>query len=180
MVRDGAVDARVDVAHPKMALTSRKCNRRESAAQWRARWVTIEGMATQHLLAESDEDFEDFPCDVLAENCPSRAALEHIAGRWGSLVLVALRKGPTRFNELRRRVSGVSEKMLAQSLHALERDGIVVREVHSTIPPRVEYSLTPLGEQTADKLWELVAFLQDSMPQILTARQAYDESAAEG
>jgi DNA-binding HxlR family transcriptional regulator len=137
-------------------------------------------MATQHLLAEPDEGFDDFPCDVLAENCPSRAALEHIAGRWGSLVLVALRKGPTRFNELRRRVNGVSEKMLAQSLHALERDGIVVREVHSTIPPRVEYSLTPLGEQTADKLWELVAFLQDSMPQVLTARQAYDESTVEG
>ena len=145
-----------------------------------AQWVTIEAMATQHLLAESDDIADDFPCDVLAENCPSRAALEHIAGRWGSLVLVALRKGPTRFNELRRRVNGVSEKMLAQSLHALERDGIVVREVHSTIPPRVEYSLTPLGEQTADKLWELVAFLQSSMPKILTAREAYDESAAEG
>jgi DNA-binding HxlR family transcriptional regulator len=137
-------------------------------------------MATQHLLAESDEGFDDLPCDVLAERCPSRATLEHVAGRWGSLVLVALRKGPTRFNELRRRVSGVSEKMLAQSLHALERDGIVVRQVHSTIPPRVEYSLTPFGEQTADKLWELVAFLQDSMPQVLTARQAYDESATEG
>jgi DNA-binding HxlR family transcriptional regulator len=137
-------------------------------------------MATQHLLAEPDETLDDPPRDVLAEHCPSRAALEHIVGRWGSLVLVALRKGPTRFNELRRRVSGVSEKMLAQSLHALERDGIVVRQVHSTIPPRVEYSLTPLGEQTADKLWELVDFLQDSMPQILTARQAYDESATEG
>jgi DNA-binding HxlR family transcriptional regulator len=137
-------------------------------------------MATQHLLAESDESLDDLSCDVLDEHCPSRAALEHVAGRWGSLVLVALRKGPTRFNELRRRVSGVSEKMLAQSLHALERDGMVVRQVHSTIPPRVEYSLTPLGEQTADKLWELVAFLQDSMPQILTARQAYDESATEG
>jgi DNA-binding HxlR family transcriptional regulator len=137
-------------------------------------------MATQHLLADPDEGFDDLSCDVLAEHCPSRTALEHVAGRWGSLVLVALRKGPTRFNELRRRVNGVSEKMLAQSLHALERDGIVAREVHSTIPPRVEYSLTPLGEQTADKLWELVSFLQDSMPRITTARQAYDDGAAEG
>ena len=145
-------------------------------------WVILEGMGTRNLLAESNEGFEDIPFDVLGPDCPSRPVLEHIAGRWGSLVLIALRKGPTRFNELRRRVSGVSEKMLSQSLHALERDGMVVREVHSTIPPRVEYTLTPLGERTSDKLWELVAFLEDSMPQILTAQQAYDSAAeaAEG
>ena len=119
---------------------------------------------------------------MLAPDCPSRPVLEHITGRWGSLVLIALRKGSTRFNELRRRVNGVSEKMLAQSLHALERDGMVVREVHSTIPPQVEYSLTPLGERSAEKLWELVVVLEDSMPQILAMQQAYDSAAeaAEG
>jgi DNA-binding HxlR family transcriptional regulator len=141
--------------------------------------VTLKGMDTQHLLAGSVEGLDELPCDVLSDQCPSRPALEHVAGRWGSLVLVALRKGPTRFNELRRRVSGVSEKMLAQSLHALERDGIVVREVHSAIPPRVEYSLTPLGEQISERLWQLVELLEDSMPQILAAQQAYD-GAAEG
>jgi DNA-binding HxlR family transcriptional regulator len=139
-------------------------------------------MGTQDLLAESDEGFEDIPFDVLGPDCPSRPVLEHITGRWGSLVLIALRKGSTRFNELRRRVNGVSEKMLAQSLHALERDGMVVREVHSTIPPRVEYSLTPLGERTSHKLWELVVFLEGSMPQVLAAHRAYDSAAeaAEG
>ena len=114
---------------------------------------------------------------MLAPDCPSRPVLEHITGRWGSLVLIALCKGSTRFNELRRRVNGVSEKMLAQSLHALERDGMVVREVHSRIPPRVEYSLTPLGERSAEKLWELVVVLEDSMPQILAMQQAYDSAA---
>ena len=143
-------------------------------------------MSLQHVLAAADattvaatdattdESFEELTFDVLAQRCPSRPVLEHITGRWGTLVLIALREGPARFNELRRRVSGVSEKMLAQSLHALERDGFVAREVHSTIPPRVEYSLTPLGTETTEKLWDLVLHLESSMPQILAAQQDYD------
>ena len=71
-----------------------------------------------------------------------------MTGRWGTLIMLALRDGPVRFNELRRRVDGVSEKMLSQGLQALERDGFVVREVRSAMPPRVEYQLTPLGVQT--------------------------------
>ena len=122
---------------------------------------------------------DDCAFDVLAPRCPSRPVLEHITGRWGTLILIALRESPARFNELRRRVGGVSEKMLAQSLHALERDGLVARAVHSTIPPRVEYSLTPLGAQTAEKLWELVLHLEDAMPQVLVAQQHYDKSTAE-
>ena len=141
-------------------------------------WVILEGMSTQHVLADAEENFDDLPFDVLAQRCPSRPVLEHITGRWGSLVLIALRESPARFNELRRRVDGVSEKMLAQSLHALERDGLVAREVHSTIPPRVEYSLTPLGALTAEKLWELVVHLETSMPQVLVAQQDYDASTA--
>jgi DNA-binding HxlR family transcriptional regulator len=116
--------------------------------------------------------------DVLAKRCPSRPVLEHVTGRWGTLVLIAVREGPTRFNELRRRVDGVSEKMLAQSLHALERDGFVERTVHSTIPPRVEYALTPLGTQTTDKLRELVEVLENAMPQILEAQSGYDDDPA--
>ena len=122
----------------------------------------------------------DLSFDVLASGCSSRPVLEHITGRWGTLVLLALRReGPTRFNELRRRVDGVSEKMLAQSLHALERDGFVERTVHSTIPPRVEYTLTALGTQTADKLHELVDLLENSMPQVLASQSSYDDATAE-
>src|SRR3954451_9809954 len=75
----------------------------------------------------------EFEFDVFAKACVSRAAMEHITGRWGVLVLGGLHDGPLRFNALRRRVDGVSEKMLSQTLQSLERDGFVVREVHSTI-----------------------------------------------
>jgi DNA-binding HxlR family transcriptional regulator len=129
--------------------------------------------------SEAADGFDQLTYDVLAKQCLSRPVLEHVTGRWGTLVLIALSEGPTRFNELRRRVDGVSEKMLAQSLHALERDGFVERTVHSTIPPRVEYALTPLGGQTTDRLTDLVRLLEDAMPRIIEAQAAYDDGAAE-
>lgn len=132
---------------------------------------TLNGTRTD---ADDAREVDDLAFDVLSRNCPSRPALEHITGRWGTLVLLALREGPTRFNELRRRVDGVSEKMLAQSLHALERDGFVGRTVHSTIPPRVEYTLTPLGATVMAKLAALVECLEGSMPEILEAQGRYD------
>lgn len=114
------------------------------------------------------------PFDVFARTCPSRETLEHVTGRWGSLTVGALREGPCRFNELRRRVDGVSEKMLAQTLHALERDGIVHREAQPTNPPRVDYELTPMGVEVADRLLSLIHFLEASMPEVLGARRSYD------
>ncbi|MEU3771799.1 helix-turn-helix domain-containing protein [Streptomyces sp. NPDC032472] len=116
----------------------------------------------------------DLPFDAFARACPSRATLEHVTGRWGSLTVGALRDGSCRFNELRRKVEGVSEKMLSQTLHALERDGIVHREAQPTNPPRVDYELTPLGIEVADRLLSLIHFLEGSMPQVLSARESYD------
>lgn len=104
--------------------------------------------------------------DVFARACPSRHRLEHVAGKWGVLTLAALADGAYRFNALRRRVDGVSEKMLAQTLHALERDGLVRREVRTTIPPRVEYSLTPPGARIAGKLRELIDVIQQETAHI--------------
>jgi DNA-binding HxlR family transcriptional regulator len=104
--------------------------------------------------------------------------LEDVTGRWGALALGALADGPMRFNELRRRVEGVSQKMLAQSLQALERDGLVNREVQSTFPLKVEYSLTPTGQVLAGKLLDLIGYLTGTMPSILEAQQAYDKSHA--
>lgn len=118
--------------------------------------------------------FESLVFDVFAKNCTSRAALETVAGRWGILSLAALLDGTHRFNELRRRVDGVSEKMLSQTLHALERDGLVVREVLSTIPPRVEYSLTDSGKRIATKLTELIDVVEASMPEITAAQERYE------
>ncbi|GAA1678890.1 helix-turn-helix domain-containing protein [Kribbella yunnanensis] len=119
---------------------------------------------------------EDLEYDVFSSTCPSRPVLEDVTGRWGALALGALADGPLRFNELRRHVDGVSQKMLAQSLQALERDGLVVRDVQSTFPLKVEYSLTPTGAVLAGKLLDLIGYLTTSMPSIITAQQTYDEA----
>lgn len=112
--------------------------------------------------------------DVFAQNCPSRETMAHATGRWGTLALVALGEGTFRFNALRRRVDGISEKMLSQTLQALERDGLVLREARPTIPPHVEYSLTPLGVDVAERLRGLVDLLESRMPEVLAARATYD------
>lgn len=119
-------------------------------------------------------DPADLPFDVFSKACPSRGTLEHITGRWGSLTLGALHEGGFRFNELRRRVDGVSEKMLSQTLQALERDGLVHREAQPTNPPRVDYTLTPLGQEVAERLLGLIRLLEDRMPSVLEARERYD------
>lgn len=124
----------------------------------------------------AEQTFEELAFDVFAKRCPSRPVLEHLTGRWGTLAILGLRSGPTRFNELRRRVDGVSEKMLSQTLQALERDGFVTRTVLSAIPPRVEYALTPLGEQVTARLAEVVHYLEASMDEIRAAQQRYDDA----
>ncbi|MER6013757.1 winged helix-turn-helix transcriptional regulator [Streptomyces bluensis] len=115
------------------------------------------------------------PFDVFAKNCPSRGTLEHVTGRWGALTLGALHEGSLRFNELRRRVAGVSEKMLSQTLHALERDGLVHREAQPTNPPRVDYTLTPLGREVSERLLALIQCVEGRMEDVLRARERYDE-----
>ncbi|WP_326728382.1 helix-turn-helix transcriptional regulator [Streptomyces phaeochromogenes] len=116
----------------------------------------------------------DFEFDVFSKECPSRGTLEHVTGRWGTLTLGALYEGSFRFNELRRRVDGVSEKMLSQTLQALERDGLVHREAQPTNPPRVDYELTPLGREVAERLLSLIHFVQGRMDDVLEARERYD------
>ncbi|MEV5489354.1 helix-turn-helix domain-containing protein [Streptomyces bobili] len=119
---------------------------------------------------------QDLPYDVFAKACPSRGTLEHVTGRWGALTLGALHEGSLRFNELRRRVDGVSEKMLSQTLHALERDGLVHREAQSTNPPRVDYELTPLGHEVAERLLGLIHLVEGRMDEVLASRARYDET----
>lgn len=120
--------------------------------------------------------YEELVFDVFAKNCTSRPVMDTVAGRWGILSMAALLDGTHRFNELRRRVDGVSEKMLSQTLHALERDGLVLRTVQSTIPPRVEYSLTDAGRRIAVKLTELIELVEAEMPAISAAQAHYDSS----
>lgn len=118
--------------------------------------------------------------DVFARGCPARSTLEHVTGRWGMLVLAGLDAGPMRFNALLRRVQGVSEKMLAQALQALRRDGFVHREVHTTFPPHVEYSLTHLGRESAAKVRALIDHLEAHMPQVLASNELYDQAIMNG
>lgn len=125
-----------------------------------------------------DQAFDQFAFDVFARGCPSRSAMEHLTGRWGVLALTALKSGPARFNALRRRVDGISEKMLSQTLQALERDGFVHRDARPTNPPHVEYRLTTLGEQVADRLLGLIEFVENRMPEVLEARDRYDATRA--
>lgn len=121
-------------------------------------------------------DTDDLAFDVFSRQCPSRSTLEHATGRWGSLTLGALYEESLRFNELRRRVDGVSEKMLSQTLHALERDGLVLREAQPVNPPRVDYELTPLGREVAERLLGLIHLVEGRMDDVLTARSRYDEA----
>jgi DNA-binding HxlR family transcriptional regulator len=116
--------------------------------------------------------------DAFDKNCPSRPLMDHLSSLWGVLVLVALLEGTMRFSELRRKINGVSEKMLAQTLRALERDGVVHREVRPVIPPHVDYSLTDLGTEAAKAMNAVYLLLDQRLPEFLAAQRAYDERTA--
>jgi DNA-binding HxlR family transcriptional regulator len=116
--------------------------------------------------------------ELMDAACPSRSVLSHVTSRWGVLVLVVLLDRMHRFSELRREVGGVSEKMLAQTLDALVGDGFVLRYAHPVIPPRVEYSLTPMGREVAERLQVLVDWIEDNFPRIAAARSAAASQAA--
>lgn len=108
--------------------------------------------------------------DIFAEQCPSRQILKHVTSRWGVLVLVALAGGTNRFSDLRRKVAGVSEKMLAQTLQSLETDGFVKRVSYPVVPPHVEYSLTLLGVEVGKKVESLADWIEFNLLDILDAQ----------
>jgi DNA-binding HxlR family transcriptional regulator len=119
--------------------------------------------------------------DVLKARCPTRQVLARISDKWTMLVITALEgEDALRFSELRRRIEGVSQKMLTQTLRALERDGLVTRTVHPTVPVTVEYQLTELGQSLTDTVDALRDWAYENMPEIDTARAAFDERVAEG
>jgi DNA-binding HxlR family transcriptional regulator len=104
--------------------------------------------------------------DLMVAECPSRIVLKHITSRWGVLALLALEGHTRRFSELRRLIGGVSERMLAQTLQWLEADSLVKRVAYDVVPPHVEYSLTPLGQQAAAKVRDLADWVESSLPDI--------------
>ncbi|MGK5557389.1 winged helix-turn-helix transcriptional regulator [Actinomadura kijaniata] len=116
--------------------------------------------------------------DVFRQDCPARMVLDHVTGRWGVLVLTALRDGDLRFSELRAKVEGVSEKMLSQTLRTLVRDGLVARTVEPTVPPRVSYGLTPLGVGITEPLQALTGWIRRHAGEIIEAQTSYDASSS--
>jgi len=104
---------------------------------------------------------------VFPAGCPSRVVLDHVTSKWGVLILVALDDGEQRWSDLRRRADGISEKMLAQTLKILERDGLVHREAQPSIPPRVDYSLTPRGRELTAHLLPLFGWVVENADEIM-------------
>jgi DNA-binding HxlR family transcriptional regulator len=107
-------------------------------------------------------------------NCPVRNVLDVINGRWSPLLMMALAERPYRFGELRRLVPDISQRMLTQTLHELQRDGYVNREVFPTKPPGVEYSLTELGRSMFKALFVLIQWVEDNQSAVIGARQEFD------
>lgn len=109
--------------------------------------------------------------NLFAAQCPSREILKHVTSSWGILILISLRDGTHRFSDLRRKIGGISEKMLAQSLQALEQDGFINRVSYPVLPPHVEYTLTDLGEQISEKVTILADWIEINLSKILAQKE---------
>lgn len=118
---------------------------------------------------------EDGRFDVMAAACPTRQVIGRVGDKWSLLILYALSTGTKRFSQLRSEVEGISQKMLTQTLRALERDGLVHRHPYPTIPPKVEYTLTPLGESLEDAIAVVRRWAYSHMDEITAHRARYDQ-----
>ncbi len=113
--------------------------------------------------------------DAYLAACPSRLLLDRISDKWVTLVICSLEDGPQRFSEVSRRLAGVSQKMLTQTLRTLERDGLVTRSVTASVPVRVDYALTPLGQSLLEPIKHVKAWAERHVPEVLEAQRGYDE-----
>ncbi|MEP7000528.1 MAG: helix-turn-helix domain-containing protein [bacterium] len=120
----------------------------------------------------------DISPDVFNPDCDSRQVLTLIADRWSMLVIYAVSRGARRHGELKRMIGGISQKMLTQTLRSLERDGIIRRRVYAVVPPRVEYTLTPLGRTLLSPLRSICRWAENHLPQVRTARESSQEALA--
>lgn len=120
-------------------------------------------------------EISPLPANVYDANCPARQVLDLIADKWATLVVSLLEIEPMRFAALQRRIGGISQKMLTQTLRALERDGLVTRTVYAEVPPRVEYALTPLGRTLCAPIGAIIQWSEENIGAITTARQQYDQ-----
>jgi DNA-binding HxlR family transcriptional regulator len=117
----------------------------------------------------------DRPC-VFNAKCGSQQVLDLIADRWSALVIYALAKGTQRYSELQRTIGGVSQKMLTQTLRNLERNGLVRRQVYPVVPPKVEYTLTPLGQTLIEPLRAVCKWAEEHLQDMEQARARHGET----
>lgn len=115
--------------------------------------------------------------NVYDASCPTRHVLDLVADKWTVLIIGLLQDEPRRFAALQRRIGGISQKMLTQTLRRLERDGLVQRTVYAEVPPRVEYALTPLGETLCAPIAMLCGWAEEHIEAVITAQQHYDRRA---
>jgi len=112
--------------------------------------------------------------DAFDPNCPTRQILDRIGDKWAMLILLVLAQQPRRFNDLRRRIGGISQKMLSQTLKSLERDGLIVRTAFATVPVTVEYRLAPLADGLIGMMGAITAWAEAHLGDIEAARVRYD------
>ena len=117
--------------------------------------------------------------DVYAANCPTRQILDRVGDKWAVLILLLLRQESMRFNQLRRTIEGISQKMLSQVLKSLERDGLIRRRAIATVPVTVEYSLLPLGATLAEAVDPLRDWAEKNLKEVLAAQRRYDAQHSE-
>jgi len=119
---------------------------------------------------------DDLDWDLYGAGCPTREVLDRIGDRWTVLVVLTLAEGPMRYSELSARVQGISQKMLTQTLRALERDGLATRTVFAQVPPRVEYELTEMGRTLLIPLGAIADWATGHMDNVRAARAAFDKA----
>ena len=117
--------------------------------------------------------------NVYDENCPTRLALDRIADKWTVLIVGCLSPGKRRFGELRREITGISPKVLTQKLRELARDGILTRKIYASVPPKVEYNLTPLGQTLIGLLDSIRVWAESHIESVLEAQANYDQRPQE-
>ena len=132
---------------------------------------------SRHLVSTAKPSASNPRPNPYDSKCPTRIVLDRIADKWTVLVLGVLSQRPLRFNQLRREIDGLTQKMLSQTLKALERDGLVARTVIPSAPVTVEYSITPLGSTLSATVDELQRWARDHIGEVVQAQRRYDAAA---
>jgi DNA-binding HxlR family transcriptional regulator len=131
---------------------------------------------SSQLVSAAKPRASQLPPNPYDSKCPTRLVLDRIGDKWTVLVLGLLCERPLRFNQMRRTIDGLTQKMLSQTLKALDRDGLVARKVNATMPVTVEYSITPLGATLAATVEELQRWARDHIEEVVQAQRRYDSA----